>query len=169
MTRALSVLWERMSPAEAAIVRRHTASFPVKVGELAADLGLIVVKAPLQPKISGLIQPSEVARSRFEVRVNKYETVERQRFTVAHEISHYLLHRDDIGAGVFDSIMYRSALTSRKETEANQMAAEIVMPIDLVARELSRFGGVRTPSVAEELAAMFKVSVPAMKVRLGVA
>jgi Zn-dependent peptidase ImmA (M78 family) len=65
--------------------------------------------------------------------------------------------------------MYRSNLTSRKETEANKLAADIVMPAKAVARELERLGGRRTDEVVEELASMFRVSVPAMKVRLGVA
>ncbi|QKR99205.1 ImmA/IrrE family metallo-endopeptidase [Sphingomonas sp. CL5.1] len=159
----------RVREDDADVVRRFTAEFPVKVGELASELGLKVTRAPLLPKISGLIQPSSDARSGFEIRVNKYEIPERQRFTVAHEISHYLLHRDDIGSGVVDSIMYRSNLTSRKETEANRLAADIVMPARAVSRELERLGGRRTDDVVEKLAAMFRVSVPAMKVRLGVA
>jgi len=160
---------DRVTENEAEIVRRYTSSFPVKVGELANELGLKVTRAPMPPKISGLIQPCADAPSGFEIKVNKYEMPERQRFTVAHEISHYLLHRNDIGSGVVDSIMYRSNLTSRKETEANRLAADIVMPATVVGRELDRLGGRRTDETVETLASMFRVSVPAMKVRLGVA
>lgn len=160
---------DRVNGDEAEIVKRFTSSFPVKVGELANELGLKVTRAPLPPKVSGLIQPSDDAKAGFEIRVNKYEMPERQRFTVAHEIAHYLLHRDQIGSGVVDSIMYRSNLTSRKETEANRLAADIVMPAREVRRELARLGGHRTEEVVEELATLFRVSVPAMKVRLGVA
>jgi hypothetical protein len=164
-----AALWSRVDADKAAIVQRYLGTFPVKVGELAEELGLKVVRAPLPPKISGLIQPSPDAPAGFQIKVNKYEVPERQRFTVAHETAHYLLHRGDIGAGVVDSIMYRSSLTSRKETEANRLAAEIIMPANEVTKELRRLGGVRTDSVVEELAAIFRVSVPAMKVRLGVA
>ena len=153
---------------EAEILLRYISSYPVKVGELAEELGLKVVRSPMAPKISGLIQPSDDARSGFEIRVNKYEVPERQRFTVAHEIGHYLLHRNDIGSGVVDSIMYRSSLTSKKETEANRAAADIVMPSEAVRRELTKLGGLQIPGVVEEMAAIFRVSVPAMKVRLGV-
>lgn len=159
----------RVRENEAEIVRRFTSSFPVKVGELANELGLKVTRAPMPPKISGLIQPCADAPAGFEIRVNKYEMPERQRFTVAHEIAHYLLHRDDIGSGVVDSIMYRSNLTSRKETEANRLAADIVMPAKIVSRALDQLGGQRTDEAVEKLASMFRVSVPAMKVRLGVA
>lgn len=160
---------DRVRDEEAEVVERFTSTYPVKIGELAQELGLKVTRAPLPPKISGLIQPSAEAKAGFEIRVNKYESPERQRFTVAHELAHFLLHRDEIGAGVVDSIMYRSNLTSRKETEANKLAADIVMPAKAVARELERLGGRRTEDVVEALATMFRVSVPAMKVRLGVA
>ena len=157
----------RIKDEEVEIVRRFTSNFPVKVGELASALGLRVTRTPLPPKISGLIQPSRETPSGFEIRVNKYEVPERQRFTVAHEIAHYLLHRNEIGAGVVDSIMYRSSLTSRKETEANNLAAEIVMPAKAVSRELARLRGQPTEAIVEELANMFKVSVPAMNIRIG--
>jgi len=164
----ISSLIDRVDEAEAKIVRKFVQQYPVKVGELATALGLKVTRTPLPPKISGLIKPSEEAKAKFEIRVNKYEVPERQRFTVAHEIAHYLLHRKEIGLGVIDSIMYRSNLTSRKETEANRLAADIVMPTQAINRELEKFGGRRTEEVAEEMATIFKVSVPAMKVRLGV-
>jgi hypothetical protein len=163
------LLADRVNADHVDIVTRYIAEYPVKVGELANELGLKVTRAPLPPKISGLIKPSDEAPAGFEIRVNKYEVPERQRFTVAHEIAHFLLHRDEIGSGVVDSIMYRSSLTSRKETEANRLAADIVMPSKAVSRELERLGGRRTDDVVEELAAMFRVSIPAMKVRLGVA
>ncbi|HVI34075.1 ImmA/IrrE family metallo-endopeptidase [Phenylobacterium sp.] len=160
-------LLHRLTADEANIVAQFTQEYPVKVGELAQTLGLRVVTAPLEPRISGLIQPSREAKAGFEIKVNKYETPERQRFTIAHEIAHYLLHRDSIGSGVVDSVLYRSNLTSRKETEANRLAATIVMPASLVAREANRLGGASRPGVAEELARLFRVSGPAMKVRLG--
>ena len=43
------------------------------------------------------------------------------------------------------------------------------MPYDKVSAELKRLGGVQVPGVAEELARAFRVSLPAMKVRLGLA
>ena len=162
-------LWSRVGPVQRQIVQGFLGATPVKIGALAESLGLEVIRAPLSPKISGLIQPSQSAPSGFEIRVNKFEMPERQRFTVAHEIAHYLLHRDSIGAGVIDNILYRSNLTSRKEAEANRLAAEIIMPTENISGELVRRGGARTSEIAEELAHLFRVSTPAMKVRLGIA
>ena len=160
-------LWQRVDAHEAEIVQQHVNSVPVKVGEIAIALGLRVVTAPLEPKVSGLIRPSTEAPAGFEIKVNKYEIPERQRFTIAHELAHYLLHRNEIGTGVVDSVLYRSNLTSRKETEANRLAAAIIMPAALVSREARLRGGASRPGVVEELAELFRVSTPAMKVRLG--
>jgi hypothetical protein len=159
----------RVQRNEAAIVRRFTSSLPVRVGELAKELGLKVTRTPLSPRFSGLIKPSNETPSNFEIKVNKYESAERQRFTVAHEIAHFLLHRNEIGAGLVDSVMYRSTLTSHKETEANRLAADIVMPAHAVTQELRKRGGKATDDVVNELAEVFRVSVPAMRVRLGIA
>lgn len=160
-------LWSRIAPEEADVVKRFTAEHPVKVGELAQTLGIDVFRSPLPPSISGMIRPGQPGAAAYEIRVNKYEVPERQRFTLAHEIAHFLLHKADIRSGVIDSVMYRSALTSRKEAEANRLAADIVMPMAAVRKELSTLGGVATEDVARELAVRFKVSLPAMRVRLG--
>lgn len=160
-------IWNRIDPDEAEIVRRHMATLPVRVGELALDLGLRVYKSPLPPSVSGLIRPAADGNG-YEVRVNKYEAPERQRFTLAHEIAHFLIHKDDIRAGVVDSVMYRSALTSRKEAEANRLAADIIMPVAAIRKELTAQGGIASEEVALRLASTFKVSPPAMRVRLGI-
>lgn len=160
-------LWDRVDTQEAEIVERHVADFPVKLGEIARELGVDVFRSPLPPSISGMIKPSDRADGTYEIKINKYEVLERQRFTLAHELAHFLLHKNDIRAGVIDNIMYRSALTSRKEYEANRLAADIVMPNVAVNRELQARGGVATDDVAKEIAAVFKVSPAAMRIRLG--
>lgn len=160
-------LWARVSDREGGIVAQYLREFPVRLGALATELGIDVFRSPLPPNISGLIKPSETADSGYEIRVNKYEVPSRQRFTLAHEIAHFLIHKDDIRAGVVDSVMYRSALTSRKEAEANRLAADLVMPADLVQAELHARGGSVNEDVAKDLASVFNVSLPAMKVRLG--
>ncbi|MDI1343695.1 MAG: ImmA/IrrE family metallo-endopeptidase [Pseudolabrys sp.] len=161
-------LWDRVDEAEADVVRRHTAEVPVRLGALAEELGLQIFRSPLPPNISGMIKPSEGRPGRYEIRVNKYEVAERQRFTLAHEIAHFLLHKSDIRAGVIDNVMYRSQLTSRKEAEANRLAADMIMPREAIRQELARHGGVASENVAIQLAAIFRVSLPAMKIRLGI-
>ncbi|MDO9363160.1 MAG: ImmA/IrrE family metallo-endopeptidase [Sphingopyxis sp.] len=146
------------------ILDRYRSEVPVRIGALAADLGLDVRRASLSPKISGLIEPAE--GDGFLIKVNKFESEERQRFTVAHEIAHFLLHRNLIKNGIVDSIMYRSALSSKHEVEANRLAADILMPYDAIESGLRELGSVRDEATATALARKFRVSLPAMKVRL---
>lgn len=155
-----------MTPHEQAVLQDYTRNIPVSVAGIARALGLSVKAASLRPTISGQIQPDDQSEAGFTIRVNRHEPIERQRFTLAHEISHYLLHRDRIGRGVFDTILYRSNLHSRQEAEANRLAASIIMPLNHVRDEFERLGGVRDDETVAELASIFKVSKPAMLVRL---
>src|SRR5690606_24871421 len=93
--------YSRLQPEHIAVLEEFTNEVPVRVGALAKALGLKVVVAALPLKISGLIEPD--ADGGYVIKVNRFEPKERQRFTIAHEIAHYLLHRDKIQAGVVDS------------------------------------------------------------------
>jgi hypothetical protein len=150
------------------IVDQFTSEFPVKLAGLAEALGLEVFKSPLKPDISGLIEPSDSAPSGFRIRINRHEMAERQRFTLAHEIAHFLLHRDKIGGGVVDNVMYRSNLNSRFEVEANKLAADLIMPRSLVNEQLSSLNNLDADAAVSILAERFRVSQPAMRIRLGV-
>jgi IrrE N-terminal-like domain len=150
------------------ILTKFTSEAPVKLAALADALGLEVFKSPLKPDISGLIEPSDTSRSGFRIRINRHEIPERQRFTLAHEIAHYILHRDKIGGGVVDNVMYRSNLSSRLEVEANKLAADIIMPTSLINYHLTKFPENYSEETVIGLANIFRVSQPAMRIRLGV-
>jgi Zn-dependent peptidase ImmA (M78 family) len=106
----------------------------------------------------------------YTIRVNRHEARERQRFTIAHEIAHFLLHKSIIDSspdGIKDNVLYRSGEPERIEYEANRLAADIVMPMTLVETVLrEEFGGVVTEATIESLAARFQVSKAAMEIRL---
>jgi hypothetical protein len=156
-----------MKESERSILQRHLSQTPVRLGALARDLGLEVFKSPLKPGISGLIEPSATAESGFRIRVNRHESVERQRFTLAHEISHYLLHRDFIRNGVIDNTLYRSSLSSKQEIEANRLASKIVMP-DASVDELRRnYANLAFDEMVHKMAIDLRVSEPAMRIKLG--
>lgn len=140
---------------------------PVKLSDLAKSLGLIVRAAELPRGISGEIRPSDESESGFMIRVNKHESKVRQRFTVAHEIAHYLLHCDRIGDGVRDDFLYRSALSDRIEAEANRLAADILMPPSVVEKFLDEGSGNDFDEMVKNMAETFNVSEQAMKIRIG--
>lgn len=160
--------WDRIKTEFRPIVEGHMASVPVKVGQLARDLGLEVKAATLKPGISGMIARANTPAG-FEIKVNRHENSLRQRFTIAHEIAHFLLHSELIGDGVEDSILYRSPkMGDAREAEANRLAAEILMPRAKIIDYLNQLGGTPSPDTAQVLSEAFATSQDAMKIRIGV-
>src|SRR5258708_22623257 len=102
--------------------------------------------------------------SGFSIAVNATHSAVRKRFTIAHEIAHFVLHRAILENGdLTDDAMYRSGLSSREETAANQLAAQILMPMPLIQSLVD--AGLND---VQSLAARFQVSQTAMKIRLGI-
>lgn len=134
---------------------------PVNLDDMAAALGATVSYDPfMSSSISGHIKRGE---SGYEIAVNAQDSSVRQRFTLAHEIAHLLLHRDKLDGGLLeDDRMYRSSLSTPEERAANIWAARLLMPEPLVRSEAQATG---VPDSAG-LAAVFGVSKQAMEIRL---
>jgi Zn-dependent peptidase ImmA (M78 family) len=150
------------------IVNHFREFIPVDVEGLALALGIRVNKVYLQDDLSGLIQ--NVGDDRFEISVNARHSDTRQRFTVAHELGHYVLHRFLIGDGNADDCAYRSngafknnKIGPRQETEANKFAANLLMPAEAIIR-------LREEGIDDfvRMARRLRVSEGAMKIRLGI-
>jgi Zn-dependent peptidase ImmA (M78 family) len=144
-------------------------SVPVDVHGLPEGLGIKLKQAFLVNGISGMLE--RVGNS-FLVTICATDPYTRQRFTLAHELGHYMLHRHLVGDGVDDDRAYRSTQVGKyhntligpaEETEANKFAANLLMPRDLVNAEWAKDG-----STVSSMAALFQVSEHAMSIRLGV-
>lgn len=158
----------RIDPTSRTIIQQHLSQVPVRLGDLAKDLGVSAVKiSSMKTGMSGQISKED---GNYVIRVNRNEARERQRFTIAHELAHYLLHQSHIDAsaeGITDNVLYRSGAAESIEFEANRLAAELVMPIQALERILSsEFGNMITESTIENLATRFEVSKAAMQLRL---
>lgn len=143
----------------------YMASAPVDVAGAARALGLEVYEAELEKGVSGLLMhdPSYGTPSGFVIFVNEKEAPVRQRFTAAHEIGHFVHHRDQIHGRLEDNYLLRAeGMSNREEVEANQFAAELLMPHGMIEQEM-RNGH----QSVDDLAARLKVSKIAMGIRLG--
>ncbi len=145
------------------IIRAFQESAPINVYGLAKAMGLRVFSERLHQKISGKLYRDKESQSGWSISVNSDELDVRKRFTAAHEIGHFVLHKDLIGSGIEDDVFYRSGLPHWQETEANNFAADILMPWELINKFTDQ--GVNTP---EGLAKAFNVSKTAMNIRLGI-
>lgn len=148
------------------LIRSYQSEAPIPVAKIARDLGIDVKQAFLPLGISGEIRPISNT-DRYKITVNKAELKQRQRFTIAHELAHFLLHKDLIKDGISDNVMYRSRLSNKIEAEANRLAAEILMPASILKRIIHEESLEINEEAARLLSKRFNVSLPAMKVRLG--
>lgn len=111
------------------IIEQFQQEAPVDVVGIAEALGIHVWEERLG-SISGKLFPDKLngGTSGYSIVVNKTESEPRKRFTVAHELAHYILHRSDLENGIVEDALFRSGLSSKQETEANRLAADILMP-----------------------------------------
>ena len=142
-----------------------TSSAPVDVAAAAERLGVKIFAAKLADKVSGVLvrDPAYGSQSGFVIFVDQDEPAVRQRFTAAHELGHFVLHKEAVGHKNEDNYLLRSeGMSNRQEAEANKFAATLLMPFDLI--EIAMKNGTTTPRA---LAKHFNVSEIAMSIRLG--
>lgn len=147
----------------------NVTSPPVNVESIAKQLDISILKTPqTEADLSGFLVRE---RNKTIVGINSAHDRKRQRFTIAHELGHYCLHRI-VGVHV-DRVKYRnsrsSAGTDFEEIEANAFAAELLMPSDFIRREMKQYSFIDLigpDATVESLANKFEVSTQAMTIRL---
>jgi Zn-dependent peptidase ImmA (M78 family) len=145
-------------------IRSHQENFPVHVYQIASAMGIEICHSETLPdNVSGFIKRHDTHTGTYEIHVNGSHSKSRQRFTIAHELAHFILHKDKIGDCITDDALYRSSLSSRIEVEANELAMNILMPWHLLEPRLKE-NHVSVNSLARD----FDVSTSAMSVRLGI-
>jgi len=112
-------------------------SLPINIEQLIRSYGIELDKdADLPEGISGQIEM--IDKDRHKISIQRKDHYYRKRFTMAHELGHFLLHKDKIGAGLDDTRLYRAmhkmgdGVSNREEMEANKYAAITLMPEDQV-------------------------------------
>ncbi|WP_420863582.1 ImmA/IrrE family metallo-endopeptidase [Algirhabdus cladophorae] len=151
---------------EMSIVKDYASRLPVDVVGIIQDLRIDYVEQPMAKESSGRIDYSDPFCT---ITVNSNESSQRRRFTAAHELGHYLLHRDLLdGKQHLDRLFSQGGrdnpygpLSPSHEVQANKFAADLLMPA----------GSLRAKYNADldnvpEMAELCGVSVAAMKIRL---
>ena len=142
---------------------------PVPLELLAHRLGILIQKVLLGDDVSGVLV---VSGDHGVIGVNQNQSTVRQRFTVAHEIGHFVLHRDQAELFIDKTyVAFRSSETGfsqdRSEIQANQFAAALLMPEELVQEKLgNKVLDMADAEIIEDLAGEFGVSSQAMTFRL---
>lgn len=143
---------------------------PVPIDRIARSLGVKVQYGAFDDELSGMAFIKEGVPI---IGVNSLHNLNRQRFTIAHELGHVRLHRDQLELAVHidKGSLRRDALahegTDKTEIEANAFAAELLMPGPIleamgVGADMDLEDDVQIASLAKKL----KVSTMALQYRL---
>lgn len=146
---------------------------PVPIDQLARGMGIQLVYEPFDGDVSGILHRGQNGEATMIV-VNTYNATVRQRFTMAHELGHFLMHNDVLFVDKPVSVRFRDSLSSlaisNEEIQANRFAACALMPeswvIDEANHELAREPEIASEELVERLARRFDVSRQAMEIRL---
>lgn len=136
---------------------------PVDVAKLAELCGVMVLYGDFPDTLSGLVFAHDGAAV---IGINRIHHSNRQRFSLAHELGHYLLGHHQDSRGYEDRFHIDSSdgtppgFDWRAERAANDFAAEVLMPRRFISKA---FKYNDDPSV---LAGLFEVSELAMGYRL---
>jgi Zn-dependent peptidase ImmA (M78 family) len=158
--------------AEEILRKTGTHRVPVPIEMVAQRLNLTTEASPLGDNVSGMLV---VENDRGAIGYNAGHARVRQRFTVAHEIAHYILHlkknrRSQLFIDPF--VIFRrddnsSTGNDKEEREANRFGAALLMPLTLVHKEIKKHAlDLDDEDALAFLARRFRVSTVAMTYRL---
>ena len=101
------------------------------------------------------------ASSAFTIGINSKHHPKRQRFTLAHELGHFCLHKGKNDVVFEDEVLYRIENSSSIEYAANEFASRLLIPQDRLEEKINE--GVTD---LKELSDFFDVSQDAMRYRV---
>jgi Zn-dependent peptidase ImmA (M78 family) len=135
----------------------------IDIVQIANFLGLNVYEKILE-NTSGYIKIEDKNRNIY---INSLDSNKRKRFTIAHEIGHYLLHRALIEHNC--DTLYRNTNSLNRdmiEIQANRCAAALLMPRAQVQKYYTELSNATYYEKVARMAEYFNVSAQAMDVRL---
>jgi Zn-dependent peptidase ImmA (M78 family) len=145
-------------------------TLPVPIDDIIKREGINLLPYDMNDGISGILL---IERDNITIGYDKAESNVRQRFTKAHELGHFMLHRDGelFVDKDYKAMMFRpsSSTPSDKwqEWEANEFAANILMPTKILKEEMEKLEiDYVDDAWIKELAKKFEVSPMAMSIRL---
>ena len=145
----------------------------IPIEKIVEGLGILLVPYDLGNEVSGMLMLDD--ENNGIISYNDKDNKKRQRFTIAHELGHYILHRKSERLFIDKDfiVKYRSnklydSLEMQQEQQANAFAAAILMPATLIHEEMKKvkFRNFDETKLIESLSEIFEVSNLAMTYRL---
>jgi Zn-dependent peptidase ImmA (M78 family) len=145
----------------AACIVEHYPSIeiPIPLERIAYAVGIVELIPQITSSFEGVLVTDD-AKSTGSIAYNEASHVERRRFTIAHEIGHFLIpwHGAKAQCAVADMGVLRSKDTRKStEAEANRFAAALLTPGILFKRDIDHLGAPETEHLTA-LARKYQVS-----------
>jgi Zn-dependent peptidase ImmA (M78 family) len=148
-------------------------TLPVDIKRIMADKNILVKYIELPDDISGVL---DTRGDRPIVLIQKSHDKKRKRFSLAHELGHYILKSSPRGVHLDRQTYFRSNLSSAgtdlEEKKANRFAAELLMPSDILLMLLKDMPDLidtdekNSLNALKHLAKLFDVSVAALTIKI---
>jgi Zn-dependent peptidase ImmA (M78 family) len=159
-----------------ALLEKHDVELgAVPVEKIAKSYGITLRLDEVDNDLSGFLYRHQKSNSVI-IGANKSHHPNRQRFTIAHELGHYLLHEGELvhldsDRGAFMlNLRHRASSKGEDndEREANLFAAELLMPAKFLRQELEEkdLDILEGSGFLHKLARKYKVSTEALTFRL---
>jgi len=146
-------------------------SIPVDVKRILKDKGIIIKEMDLPNDISGVL---DTRGKKPLVLINSSHKENRQRFSMAHELGHFVLQTSFTGVHMDKATYFRSNISAEgtdiDEKRANRFAAELLIPTDILLVKLQTYPDLidsDDDSPIQGLANDFKVSTASLMFKLG--
>jgi predicted transcriptional regulator len=130
---------------------------PLDVTGLTQMLGIQMRMEPMPGEESGCLKKEKSGK--WVMTVNSLQHPHRQRFTIAHELGHFIKHTI-VKESFVDTTFFRNEESNQMEHEANKFAAELLMPKKLFVSFIENVS-----KEVNDLAKHFQVSSMAVRIR----
>ena len=149
-------------------------TLPIDIMKIIADRSIIAKEVELPDNISGVL---DTRGDQPIILIHAKHDKKRKRFSLAHELGHFILNSSPRGVHLDRHTFFRSNLSSTgidmEEKRANRFAAELLMPSDILLEILSE----DMPDLIDaeenhglkllkEIAEQFQVSVAALTIKI---
>lgn len=135
---------------------------PINLRAVAKHLDLEIMEDKFEDALAGVLLRDEKV-----IAVNTAHSEARKNFSIAHEIGHYVLHKNlnEFFDGVYKREKIENTANNVFEMQANEFAAALLMPKTKVIHAIQQSNKLNG-NIISELASQFKVSEQAMSFRL---
>lgn len=132
---------------------------PVPLEQIAEAVGIIEIIGRDTETFEGVLV-TDAAKTKGSIAYNNDSRIERRRFTIAHELGHFLMPSHGAGAQCAKAdmgVLKTSDPNRQREAEANRFAASLLMPKKMFLQDMRRLGAPETEHILT-LNAQYKVS-----------